>query len=116
MPKTLQTILAALVTVISGWTPTTTLANDISDGILLLNGAHTALPTVPLVSAIYKFLGNAPANIANLEGGQLAMVGSESASFSGYEDDVLIFAVRKYKNGGAPAGSPADALKTMNGY
>lgn len=116
MPKTISLILTGLVSLISGWSPNTSLMNDIADGILLLNTAHSALPGSPLVNAALKYINQTNAGILNVASGQLAVVGSESISFPGYgHDEVMVFAVRKYVSGGAPDGSPAAAIKTLAG-
>lgn len=114
--KTINLILTGLVSLVSGWAPNNNLMNDLADGILLLNTAHSALPGSPLVNAALKFINSTNAGILNVASGQLAVVGSETVSFPGYgQDEVEIFAVRKYRNGGAPDGSPAATIKALSG-
>lgn len=116
MPKTIQLIISGLTAVIAGWAPTTSLLNDIADGILLLTEAHSALPGNALITAVLKTVNKTSAGILNIASGQAAYVGSEVVSFPGYGDDeVVVFAFRKYNKGGAPEGSPAATFKAALG-
>lgn len=115
--NTLKIIIDAALTLIAGWQPNTSVQNDVEDAILAMNAAKNAgIALPPLAGAISKYVGNVPANMANLESGQLAEAFSTGASFNGEEDEILWFGVRKYKNSTPPVGSPAQVLKTMNGY
>lgn len=115
MPKTLVAVITALATVITGWAPTTSLLNDIADAILILVGAHTALPGNPLINAVAKFLNNMPAEYSAVIGGGVGILGSEPVEVSGEHDEVMIFAVRKYMNSAPPEGSFAAYFKQTEG-
>lgn len=115
MPKTLVAIITALATVMTGWAPTTSLLNDIADAILILVGAHTALPGNPLINAVAKYMNNLPAEISAVNGGGVGILGSEPVEINGEHDEYMFFAVRKYANSAPPAGSFAEYFKQHEG-
>lgn len=112
---TIQAIGAFLLSLIASWKNPTNVANDLTDMFLVAETA-SSLTHSPLAGAVVKKINSVAASAANLASGQLAAAFVVPATFDGEADEVLVFAVRQYKNGTAPAGSPAEAVKTLEGY
>lgn len=112
---TIQKVGEFLLGLIAAWQNPVNVTADLADLVLVLDGA-AHLTGSPLASAVLKQVQSTAAGAVNLGSGQVAQAFSLPASFEGVEDDVLVFAVRKYRNGTAPEGSPAATVKALLGY
>lgn len=92
---TIQTIVAALVALVSSWKTPNNLDNDIADALLALSTAQGVSPSA-FGSAALKFVQRTEAGIQNVESGQAATL----ATFSEGGADYSVVVV---KNGGAAA-------------
>lgn len=74
---TIQTILSALVNLISNWKAPTNLQNDIEDGVLLLSSVPQLTQGSVIAGVAKKIVSQAQAGLANLEAGQAATVAQD---------------------------------------
>lgn len=107
-------IFAAVIAGVGSWKAPTNLGNIVGDikGAL---GVVDAIDPNALNNALGKEIEGIPAEFTAVSNGSVAILGDIPASFDGQPDDIMLFGVRKYKNGPAPAGSDAELLKQRFG-
>jgi hypothetical protein len=107
-------VIASTIAGVESWKPTTNLGNIFSDAGDIVTTLETIDPNL-IPQKIANDITTIPADAAALQSGQVAIIGNVPASFEGEEDDVMLFAVRKYKNSPPPAGSEAATIKQLLG-
>ena len=95
---TIQSIIAALVALISSWKNPVNIENDISDAVLALTTAQNVDPQLAFAGSALKFVNKTAAGLANVESGQAAVVATAAI-------DGATYLVTIEKQGGTAAGS-----------
>ena len=107
-------IIATIVAAVENWKAPTNLGNIVSDVGVLVTGVQAIDPNA-IPATLGKEITSIPAEFAAVSGGSVAILGDFPASFDGQADDIMLFGVRKYNGGSAPAGSQAETIKNLLG-
>lgn len=104
MPKTIGTIINALLGIVNGWVNPTNVQADIDDALLLLTTAANVDPNLSFINLGLKYLEKAEAGIANLNAGQAAVIANVTLPASG-PVEAGVYTVVMVKAGGPAATS-----------